>query len=187
MRRYSTRPLAALLAAGALFAGCGDLTTQPTAASPAASLARQESIGGTDGPAALRLLECPYTGPDRRGIGAIGLFGGQLSAGGARMSAPLGAVLSVTLFETVVPASRYMEVEIHAVGLGSFLFQRPVNVTIDYSRCDEDAIPPGATPRAVYIDGETKEILEDMGGEVDRAARTITFSTGHLSGYAVAF
>jgi hypothetical protein len=32
----------------------------------------------------------------------------------------------------------------------------------------------------------TKELLEDMGGTDDKVAHRITFTTGHLSGYAVA-
>ena len=182
MRRYLIQTLAPLFAASALVAGCGDLTTEPAAGSPARRAALS-TAGGT-GP---KLLECPSAAPAQQGKALIGVLGGTVAAGGTRMVAPAGAVLRLTPFEVVVPQSQYMEVDVHATGLLSFLFKRPVSITIDYSRCAPDALPAGATPRAVYIDGETKQILEDMGGVVDRAARTITFSTGHLSGYAVAY
>ena len=38
-----------------------------------------------------------------------------------------------------------------------------------------------------HIDVTTKALLENMGGVNDTVARKITFSTPHLSGYAVAF
>ena len=91
------------------------------------------------------------------------------------------------LIQIVVPASQYMEVDVHAVGLTTLLFHRPVNITIDYSRCGPDAIPPGAQLQGVFIDTQSNEVLQEMGGVDDRAAHKITFSTGHLSGYAVAY
>jgi hypothetical protein len=37
-----------------------------------------------------------------------------------------------------------------------------------------------------YIDSDTKAMLEPMGGVDNKLLKTITFTTGHLSGYAVA-
>jgi hypothetical protein len=37
-----------------------------------------------------------------------------------------------------------------------------------------------------HIDPLTKTFLEDMGGVDDKVARTVTFSTDHFSGYAIA-
>jgi hypothetical protein len=133
-----------------------------------------------------RLLVCPSS-ETRQTTGIVGPLGGILTLGNTRVQIPLGAVLEPTLFQIVVPASQYMEVEVHAVGLTSFLFRRPVDLTIDYSRCGDDAIPSGAQLQGVYIDGDSKAVLHEMGGTDNRAARKITFSTGHFSGYAVAY
>lgn len=162
-------------------AACTDAGPTPTmparAAPPAAHFA--------DAPAT-HLLVCPTT--DSAGTtGVISLLGGVLSLGGDALSLPLDAVLLPTQFQIVVPPSQYMEVDVHAVGLATFLFQQPATISIDYSRCSPDAIPADAQLHAVYIDSDTKAILQDMGGTDDRAAHRITFTTGHLSGYAVAY
>jgi hypothetical protein len=113
------------------------------------------------------------------------VLGGIVSLGNTKISIPAGALLQPTLIQVRLPASQYMEVDVSANGLLSFLFKRPVSVTIDYSRCPASATD-GAALTVWHIDSATKELLENMGGTNDASARTITFSTGHLSGYAVA-
>ena len=84
-----------------------------------------------------------------------------------------------------VPASKYMEVEISVAGSEHFTFELPVVVTLSYDRCTRsaaDLLPMTAW----YIDSETKDLLAPMGGMDDKVARTVTFTTGHLSGYAIA-
>lgn len=117
----------------------------------------------------------------------IGPDGGMINVRGTSITIPAGAVSEETLFEVILPASPYMETEIHAVGTEHFFFAQPATITINYSRCAADAVPETARPQGAYIDSNSKKILELMGGEVDRAARKVTFSTGHLSGYVVAF
>ena len=171
-----------LLAAAALImsgTSCLDSTTAPTAPMRSPVAARRD-----DAPA-LQLLSCPAD-EGQQATGLLGLLGGTLSLGGNSLHLPLGGLLSAQLFQVVVPASQYMEVDVHAVGLTSFLFQRPATITIDYSRC-ADSIPEGAQLHVVYIDSDTKAVLEDMGGADDSLAHRITFSTPHLSGYAVAY
>ena len=154
-------------------------TTAPSTQAPIAP--RHEIVAGTP-----TLLACPSTGTQTV-TGVVGLLGGSLSLGSTKITIPVGAVLEPTLFQIVIPESQYMEVEVHAVGLTSFLFKRPVQITIDYSRCSDDAIPAGAQLQGVYIDGDTKAVLQQMGGVDDHDSRRITFSTPHLSGYAVAY
>jgi len=161
-------------------AACSDSGRAPTApprVQPAAQF--------TETPAT-HLLVCPAT-DSARTSGVLGVLGGVLSLGGDALRLPLSAVLLPTAFEIVVPPSQYMEVDVHAVGLTTFLFQQPATITIDYARCSPDAIPDGVQLHVVYIDRDTKAILQDMGGSDDRAAHRITFTTGHLSGYAVAY
>jgi hypothetical protein len=115
----------------------------------------------------------------------VGLLGGTVQIGATNISIPSGALTAPTLISVTVPASPYMEIDVSAVGFTSFLFQKPVSVTIVYSRCNRSDIDQ--QPLHVWhIDPVTKQLLEDMGGSDDKTARRITFTTGHLSGYAVA-
>ena len=117
--------------------------------------------------------------------GLVGLLGGTVQLGETGISIPSGALAAPTLIQVTVPSSRYMEIDVSAVGFTSFLFQQPVTITIDYSRCNRSDIDAQAL-HVWHIDPVTKALLEDMGGTDDKVAHLITFTTGHLSGYAVA-
>src|SRR5205814_8644615 len=106
-------------------AACADLAVGPTSATRRQPAARFDAEQASP-----QLLVCPNTQPQRV-TGVVGLLGGVLSLGNTEIQIPAGAVLSPTLFEIVVPESPYMEVEIHAVGLTSFLFHQPTSITID--------------------------------------------------------
>jgi len=139
------------------------------------------SLGGGSSPS---LLECP-TNETTTTSAVVGLLGGVIQLGGTSITIPSGALTVPTLLQVTIPASRYMEIDVSAVGFTSFLFQQPISVTIDYSRCARSDVDQ-QTLHVWHIDPVTKQLLEDMGGTDDKASRRITFSTGHLSGYAVA-
>jgi hypothetical protein len=181
MRHHVARVALLALAASA----CSDLTTGPDAES-ATLLPTHEVRENLFASSAPELVTCPSseTYADRK---TIGLFGGTLRAGGSSITIPFGAVLLPTTFELIVPPSPYMEIEIHAVGMQSYLFLLPATIRIDYSRCEADAIPTNANLQGVYIDDLTKTVLELLGGQIDRTNRVIRFPTIHLSGYAVAY
>jgi hypothetical protein len=147
------------------------------ATAPGGSSSRSENSGPS-------LIECP-TNQSATTSALVGLLGGTVQLGTTSISIPSGALSVPTLIQVTVPASRFMEIDVTAVGFTSFLFQKPVSVTIDYSRCSRGDIDQ-ATLHVWHIDPVTKELLEDMGGSDDKATRSITFTTGHLSGYAVA-
>jgi len=130
------------------------------------------------------LLECP-TNQTTSTSGVVDLLGGSVQLGATGITLPAGALAAPTLIQVTVPSSRFMEIDVSAVGFTSFLFQQPVTITIDYSRCNRNDIDQ-QTLHVWHIDPLTKELLEDMGGTDDKVARQITFTTGHLSGYAVA-
>lgn len=130
------------------------------------------------------LIECP-TSESATTSALVGLLGGTVQLGATSISIPSGALSVPTLIQVTVPASRFMEIDVTAVGFTSFLFQKPVSVTVDYSRCNRGDIDQ-ATLHVWHIDPVTKQLLEDMGGSDDKVSRRITFTTGHLSGYAVA-
>jgi hypothetical protein len=134
-----------------------------------------------------RLVEC-HTDETLTATSLITALGGTLSIGGTSVFFPAGAVLAQTDFELTIPASRYVEVDIRAQGYDHFLFEPglPAVVTIDYSRCNRSDIL--VKPLSVwYIDSETKELKENLGGIDNKLTRSITFTTPHLSGYAIAF
>ena len=152
---------------------CGE----PRATAPESSTQRT----GSSSPS---LVECP-SNETLTTSAVVGLLGGVIRLGETSITIPSGALATPTLLQVTIPASRYMEIDVTAVGFTSFLFQQPVSVTIDYSRCTRSDLDQ-QTLHVWHIDPVTKQLLEDMGGTDDKASRRITFSTGHLSGYAVA-
>jgi len=175
----------AALALGA--AACADLATQP--AETGAPTARRDLVSGTvaavDSAQLVQLLVCP-TSDSASARATIGPEGGTIGARGASITIPPGAVPESTLFEVVVPPSRYLETEIHAVGVEHFVFQQPATITLNLARCPL-ALPVGAGPQGAYIDTATDQVLELMGGSYDLLGHKVTFRTGHLSGYVVAY
>ena len=152
---------------------CGE----PRATAPSTSTLRSDGSSPS-------LVECP-SNQTATTSAIVGPLGAVIQLGGTSITIPSGALTAPTLLQMTIPASRYMEIDVTAVGFTSFLFQQPVSVTIDYSRCTRSDIDQ-QTLHVWHIDPNTKELLEDMGGADDKASRRITFSTGHLSGYAVA-
>lgn len=127
-------------------------------------------------------VECP-TAVTQSVSGLIGPLGGVLSVGGSSVTIPLGAVLLPKTFTLTIPSSQYMEIEVTAADVEHYVFQKPVTMTIDYSRCTRNDIEHA--PLTIwYWDGST--LIDDMGGTDDKVARTVTFGTPHLSGYVIA-
>jgi hypothetical protein len=130
------------------------------------------------------IVECPAS--ETHSTSAwIGPLGGSLSLDGSSVTVPLGAVLVPTFITMTIPAGNYMQVDVSAAGVDHYVFERPVTMTIDYSRCTRTDID--LRPLSIwYIDSSTHELLENMGGTDDKIARKVTFGTPHLSGYVIA-
>lgn len=112
-------------------------------------------------------------------------LGGQVRVGGTLIWIPQGALTLPTTITVTVPASEFMEIDITANGLESFLFQQPVLVAIDYSRCPDFRLMQGRLS-VWYWDRDTGELLENMNGLDLRFRELMIFSTTHLSGYVIA-
>lgn len=130
------------------------------------------------------LVECPTT-ETATASGLVTPLGGTVSVGGTSILIPAGALLSDAVVTVTVPASRYLEVDISVQSSEHFVFESPVTVTMSYARCTRAnlALEPLS---AWYIDSDTKAPLEKMPSVDDKLSRTVTFTTGHLSGYAIA-
>lgn len=136
-------------------------------------------------PSSPTLLQCPATQTQTKSA-LITTLGATVSLGGTSVQVPAGALVAATTITLTVPASQYMEIAVQANDLTSFLFQQPISITIDYSRCP--TAEASKSPLSVWhIDTQSKQLLENMGGVDNKTTHTITFTTGHLSGYAVAF
>lgn len=129
------------------------------------------------------LLECP-TDQTKSVTGTIDLLGGTLELDGHKIVFPANAVLLPTEFTLTVPASNYMEIDVKAAGKDHFQFEKPVSMTISYTRCTRSNIDKNNL-KIFYIDSGTKAILEDMGGVDDKTAKTVTTSTDHFTGYSI--
>jgi hypothetical protein len=129
------------------------------------------------------LAICP-SGQAERTSSLLGPLGGTVSLDGTSVAVPLGALLTNTSIELSIPASAYMEIGVTANG-GHFLFQQPIAITIDYSRCSSSV---EAKALSVWtIDPNTHALLENMGGVDNKLTHTITFTSIHLSGFAIAY
>ena len=131
------------------------------------------------------LLECPTSTTQSTSGLITALNGGILSVAGSSILIPAGALLSDANVRLTVPASRFVEVHLEVEGSEHHIFQRPVVVTIGYGRCSRLNIFRSSMT-AWYIDADTKELLEHMGGIDNKLFRTVTFTTPHFSAYAVA-
>jgi hypothetical protein len=130
------------------------------------------------------LLECPVSTFDFA-WSFFGPLGGLLSLNGHQVIISPQALGSLAFVTVRQPISRFVEIEVRVNGRQHFEFAQPVTVVLDYSRCPDSSLPPGPLT-AWQIDPVTNEFIEDMHGIDDRAARTVTFTTDHFSGYAVA-
>jgi uncharacterized membrane protein YfcA len=167
--------------------GCSDGTTRPDAGrldSDTTQAPGPPPPPDTTGITQRRLIECPTTEP-KASSSLIGILGGTVAAAGTSISLPAGALLASTLINVTVPASTYMEVDITANSLPVFAFLKTVTVTIDYSRCPT-SVTTGKTLTVWQINPQTKALITNMGGVNDPVQRRMTFTTGHLSGYAIA-
>jgi hypothetical protein len=181
----STRITLALAALALL--GCSDVATRPESGRIDPDTTQgPDTTTQTPAPGIpqRRLIECP-TNQTATNTGLIGVLGGTVAAAGTSISLPAGAVLTGTLIRVTVPASTYMEVDFTANDLLTFLFLKTVTVTIDYSRCPR-SVTDGKTLSVWLINTQTKTLILNMNGVNDPVQRRMTFTTDHLSGYAIA-
>ena len=161
-------------------AACVDptpITRAPDAVQLATSTGR--AAGKKGGP-----LACATSGR-KKAHGVIGPEGGSIAIGSTVLTLPAGAVTAPQRFDVELPPSDFLEVGVSARGYASFRFEKPVTVTVDYSRCAiADLSLLGAA--MFHVDESTGELLEKMHTVIDEQARTITFTTPHLSVYIMA-
>ena len=180
-RLMSRRLLPAVVLLAVVLAACGgDAPTEPRSARFSRRLLRGAEL------AAVQHVACPTANSELDALGVVTTWGGEVAGEHASVEVPYAAVDGVTGITVQLPASPYFEVQFNANGGEHYTFDRPVTVTVDYSRCDASAIRSHAALRVVYVDDVTKAPLEDMGGVVDSVARTVTFQTGHFSSYILA-
>jgi hypothetical protein len=169
------RRLFLLLALAAGLTACSEPTTAPPLDESEPSL----NVVPTSG-----LIECRRTRSQTRSA-VLGPLGGVLSLGGHMIIVPPDALGALALVSIRQPASRFVEVEVRVNGQPHFQFAKPLTLVLDYSRCRRSII--GRGPLTVWhINPATKAFIEDMHGLDDRATRTVSFTTDHFSGYAVA-
>jgi hypothetical protein len=177
----------AIAVAAVTLIGCSDISTRPEEGGVRPDTTQRgdtTQLPDTTGISQRRLIECPTTQTSTNS-GLLGVLGGTIAAAGTSISLPAGSVLLGTLIRVTVPASTYMEIDVTANDLPTFLFLQPVTITIDYSRCPS-SVTAGKTLTVWHINTQTKLLLENMNGVNDPVQRKISFTTDHLSGYAIA-
>ncbi|MBX6331790.1 MAG: hypothetical protein IRY91_08080 [Gemmatimonadaceae bacterium] len=120
------------------------------------------------------------------GHAVIGPQGGTLSVGDSRIDIPAGVLTEDTPFTMTVPAGSLIRVDVSVDGVAHYQFSAPVSITIGYSRCRMRVL--SLSPyTAWYIDSNTLLPIAPMGGDDNRSDYSLTFTTNHLSGYAIAY
>lgn len=164
-----------------LSSSCGESPTAPP--TPANGNDPSRLLGLSWG--SPKLLVCPSS-QTQSTTALIGTDGGSLSLGGTSVSIPLGALLDQTTVELTIPAGQYMEVDLTVNGGQHISFLQPVVVTIDYSRCNYWYTLTKFL--SVWnIDPDSKALLQNMGGIDNKLLQSITFTTPHFSGFAIAY
>lgn len=154
-----------------------------------AACAAADAIAGSGISAQLQskspaLIQCPVN-QSAFTSAVVGPLGGIINLGATSVQIPAGALLETVTVNVSEPASQFMEIDVSVAGVEHFVFELPVVVTLSYARCNRKDI--NQRPLSVwYIDSDTHELLEPMGGVDDKLTRTVTFVTPHFSGYAVA-
>jgi hypothetical protein len=153
-------------------------TTDSDEAEPTTDVRTEEPV------LAYQLLACPIATGQAAEDEATEK-GKKFGVGKNAISIPEGALSQAQAFRVSVPASDFLEVRVSPRGGGGFQFNAPVEITLDYGRCDAALFDDG--PITVYkIDPVTKEFIEHKGGIDDKASRTITFETDNLSTFSIA-
>lgn len=135
-------------------------------------------------PSAPKPISCP-SNESFSTTSEVGPLGGVLSTGGMTVSIPAGALLNTVTVSLTVPASNHVEIDVSVAGTENFVFEQPIVVTVSYDRCSRSNID--LTPlSAWHFDQATGELLEQMPSVDNKLLRTVTFTTGHLSGYLLA-
>jgi hypothetical protein len=177
--RFANSRIVVALAFGLATAGCaGDGHTAP-AASDATSAS---TLFGTSGSTPQLVTCAPATTESTTAL--VGPLGGILALGTTRVIIPANALLAPTQLHLTIPASSNVEIDVSAEGTDHFLFEAPIFVSIDYGRCGSSL--DASTLSVWHIEPSSHVLLENMGGIDLKLFHTITFATGHLSGYAIA-
>ena len=178
MTNRAIKCLVAALGVG-VFVACAGSDIAGVRSGDSSSRTSRQALFGTP-----KLVKCP-TNDTESATAVVSPLGGVVTAGGTSISIPAGALLEDATVTVTVPASIYMEVDISVAGVDHYLFEAPVTVTLSYARCGRSNLLHDPNT-AWYIDSDTKELLELMPGIDNPLTQTVTFTTGHLSGYALA-
>ena len=135
-------------------------------------------------PLPTELLSCPSS-ETHSASATIGPAGGVLTAAGSSVVVPRGAVRRPVEFTLTVPESDILEIDIVATGHDRYVFERPVAVNLDYSRCASALASRGAVG-VWHIDAGTRELLEYRHATRLKRHEIASFSIEHLSTYALA-
>ena len=171
----------ALIVALALVGSCSESATSPKAGVPGG--ATSGLFGSTS--SSPTLLACP-TNDGQSASTVVGPLGATLSLGGTIATVPSGVLTGQTL-NLSLPAGNLMEVDL-SVNDGQHVSFDPsvVTVIIDYSRCNRNDILQKEL--SVWtIDESTKAPIEKMPSVDNKLTQSITFTTTHFSGFAVAY
>lgn len=132
----------------------------------------------TSGPP--RVLECPGR-PSNAVSTPLGAEGGVVSGAWYRLTLPPNAVEQRTVFWMRPEQSDRMQIQVVAEEQEDFTFRIPATLALSYEFCTR--VPEELR---IYEVDENGAVVEDLGGEIDRAAGEVRVQVDHLSIYILA-
>jgi hypothetical protein len=130
-----------------------------------------------------RLVVCP-TRHELSASAVVGPDGGHFRVGKHAVVIPAGAIAEPVELTVTAPAGRYLALDVTATGSEHYRFEQPITITMDYSRCDRRDLRRGGI--GVWYLDEDGTPSENMAAHRD-GGYAVTFTTTHLSTYALAY
>jgi hypothetical protein len=137
--------------------------------------------GGGGGTPKIQLLRCPNREPQRV-ESAIGREGGTIELAGHRLELPPGAVTDEVKFTLSLAVDEYLRLDIQASGADWYKFALPVNLFLSWAKCEAT---PDDRAQIYKIDPKTGEVIQELGGRLNREEQGIITSLRTLSRYTI--
>jgi hypothetical protein len=99
---------------------------------------------------------------------------------------PLGALLSDVTVTLTVPAGTRRAIDVSVEGSEGFIFELPITVTVSYAQCPATLRTLLIPISAWHYNPDPFQLLQLMPSIDNKVLRSVTFTTGHLSGYLLA-
>lgn len=143
-------------------------------------LAPQAQVTAVTAP---EMLSCPVTDWQIAWGMIVPHKGGTVAVESGSITLPPGAVDQPTFIMVLAPEGPHAILDVRANGKEHFEFQKPVEISFDYSRCADAA--SGGSLEAWEVDSETHALIEPVGGSNYPDKAEYRIRPDHLTSYTI--